>query len=147
VLRGLAGYRHAWADLPSGGTETYRTLTHVKVDLTLHLWGPLSLQADVLHEEWSRSDLGTMYDYRRGTTALSLDWAGVGGIFGTFEYDTEDARAEHYFGAGGVQWYATDWLTVRGRVGSQRGGRKCYAGVCRNYPPFDGVRLEVIFRL
>ena len=147
VLRGTAGYRHAWGDTLTGGTETYRTLVHAKVDLSLHVWGPLSLQANVLHEEWSRSDLGIMYDYRRGTTALSLDWAGIGGVFGTFEYDTEDARAEHWFGAGGLQWFALDWLTVRARAGSQRGGRKCLAGVCREFPPFDGVRLELIFRI
>jgi hypothetical protein len=149
VLRATAGYRHAWGQSPTHETEDYRTLIHAKVDLGLHLWGPLSLQAGVLHEEWSEMDpgLGTMRGYRRGTTALSLDWAGIGGIWGTFEYDTQAATEEHYFGAGGIQWFATDWLTVRGRIGSQRGGRKCLAGVCRVFPPFEGVRLELVFRL
>lgn len=141
------GYRHAWQPDPFGGTEDYRTLWHLKFDVGIHLWGPLSLSAMMLHEEWEKNDLGTMYGYRRGTTGLSLDWAGIGGIIGTFEYDTEQARFEHWFGSGGIQWFALDWLTVRGKIGSQRGGQKCLGGVCREFPPFDGARLEFIFRL
>jgi hypothetical protein len=149
VARGTVGYRHAWGDNPLGGREDYRTLIHAKVDVAIHLWGPLSMQVDVLHEEWKELDpgLGTLNPYRRGTTALSLDWAGIGGVFGTFEYDTQRSDVETYYGAGGLQWFAADWLTVRGRVGSQRGGRKCLAGTCRVFPAFDGMRLEFIFRL
>ncbi|MBI5489528.1 MAG: hypothetical protein HY905_19500 [Deltaproteobacteria bacterium] len=161
VARVVAGYRRAWDEVPDPDPgappdalirELYRTLVHVRFDLQIHVWGPLSLQAEVLDEEWSERDIDKMLDYRRGTAALSLDWAGIGGVYGTFEWDTQfegnpsDER-EHYFGAGGIQWFAADWLTVRGRVGSLRGGRKCLAGVCRTFPPFDGMRLEVIFRL
>ena len=152
VLRGTVGYRHTWDEAPvTHATEDFRTLVHVKVDLGLHLWGPLSLNLNVLHEEWTQLNPGgapgEMTPYRRGTTALSLDWAGIGGIWGTFEYDTEKADVQHWFGAGGIQWFAADWLTVRGRVGSQRGGRKCLAGMCRDFPAFEGVRLELVFRL
>jgi hypothetical protein len=31
-------------------------------------------------------------------------------------------------------------------VGTQRGGLKCIAGVCREFPSFAGARLEVIGR-
>lgn len=141
------GYRHAWQPALEEGFETYRTLWHLKFDLGLHLWGPLSLSAMVLHEEWERDDYGTWLEYRRGTTGLSLDWAGVGGVIGTFEYDTEQARWDHWFGSFGLQWFAFDWLTVRAKIGSQRGGLKCLGGVCRQFPPFDGARLEFVFRL
>jgi hypothetical protein len=148
TVRGIAGYRHAWETF-AGETQAYRTLVHLKLEAHLHLWGPLSLGASVLHEEWSQRDIEDMIDFRRGTTALSLDWAGVGGIFGTFEYDTQVDREgfDNYFYAGGIQWFALDWLTVRARGGSQRGGKKCVAGVCRDYPPMAGARLEVVFRL
>jgi hypothetical protein len=148
VVRGNAGYRHAWDRAPDDTAETYRTLVHAKIDVTLHLWGPLSLNANALHEEWSQRDLDQMLDFRRGTVAVSLDWAGIGSVFGTFEYDTQfEDTQESLFGAGGVQWNGLEWLTLRFRAGSMRGGEKCVAGVCRTFPAFDGLRLEAIFRL
>ena len=158
VARVVAGYRRSWDEVPDPDVpgavirELYRTLVHVRLDVQVHLWGPLSLQGEVLNEEWSERDIDKMLDYRRGTLALSFDWAGIGSIFGTFEWDSQfeeyamDTR-DHFFGSGGLQWYVTDWLTLRGRVGSLRGGRKCLAGTCRTFPPFDGTRFEVIFRL
>jgi hypothetical protein len=35
---------------------------------------------------------------------------------------------------------------VRAVAGSQRGGIKCVAGICREYPAFTGVRAEVVTR-
>ena len=48
--------------------------------------------------------------------------------------------------AGIIAWEATDDITVRATAGTQRGGLKCVAGVCRIYPAFAGVKTEVVGR-
>ena len=39
-----------------------------------------------------------------------------------------------------------DGWKVTATGGSQRGGLKCIAGICRWFPPFAGGRLEVVTR-
>jgi hypothetical protein len=45
-----------------------------------------------------------------------------------------------------LAWEPTDAITLRSTVGSQRGGLKCVAGVCRDFPEFSGARLEIVGR-
>jgi hypothetical protein len=46
-----------------------------------------------------------------------------------------------------VQWNITPATSHRLWVGGTRGGHKCISGVCRDFPPFTGARLEAVVRL
>lgn len=91
-------------------------------------------------------------NYLRGSTYLTLlhsEWGDV-----TFElgHDLDQNNADgqegemQMFYAATVSAEIADGWKVRGTAGSQRGGLKCIAGVCRWFPPFSGGRLEVVTR-
>ncbi len=85
-------------------------------------------------------------EYIRGSAFLGLQKSGIGSL--TFEHglDTSDTRdnIRSQFLAGILSWEAARWMKVRSTVGTQRGGLKCIAGVCRVYPSFSGYHLEII---
>ncbi len=150
VVRLSGGYRHTWQSIPDvADHDDYRVIGYAKLESTVRLMGPLSLSLGVLHEHFTQWDLGVPAEFDRGTTSLGVDWAGIGGAYAMFEYDTQNRApgVDNYFASGGLHWTQLDWLSVRARVGSQRGGRKCVSGVCREFPPFDGVRIELVVRL
>ena len=62
-----------------------------------------------------------------------------------YEYYTEAPASirPHYPSVSGSLTLIQN-LMVRWFVGGQRAGIKCVNGVCRNYPAFTGVRLEVV---
>ena len=43
-----------------------------------------------------------------------------------------------------VKMWASRNLQVQATVGTQRGGLKCVAGVCRIYPSFAGGKIDII---
>lgn len=90
----------------------------------------------------------------RGSLYAGLERSGLGGVTIEWGYDTSgDARPEllrsgdlSMFLAGIVKWEINDALALTAVGGTQRGGLKCYAGVCRIYPPFAGGRAEFVAR-
>ena len=72
-------------------------------------------------------------------------WGGL-----TFElgYDTQNQsdNIQNYFFAGILVLKYKDWLENRTTVGTQRGGIKCIAGVCRDTPAFSGVKSQLVAR-
>ena len=59
----------------------------------------------------------------------------------------------HYL-SGGLQWRSGSSETAVDRVldtvsvfvGQQRGAIRCVSGVCRQFPPFEGARVELVSR-
>jgi len=84
--------------------------------------------------------------YRRGSTYLGLQKSGLGSITVEYGMDNQDTRSQirQHFLAGIVSWDISESFKMRGTVGSQRGGLKCVAGVCRIYPSFSGYHLEIL---
>jgi hypothetical protein len=82
----------------------------------------------------------------RGSTIVGVERAGLGSLSGEWGIDTQNPLARNQFYAGILSWDISSALLIRGVVGSQRGGIKCVAGVCRDFPSFSGVRLQVIGR-
>jgi hypothetical protein len=58
-----------------------------------------------------------------------------------FEYLERLSGLSTYFNGGVLVKYTSD-SNVRLFAGQQRGGLKCVSGSCRNFPPFEGVKLE-----
>ncbi len=85
---------------------------------------------------------------QRGTLLAGIDRAGFGGLTFEFGYNNETTGPgiRTLFFAAIAKWEATNWLTIAGTGGTQRGGIKCINGVCREYPAFSGARLEIIGR-
>jgi hypothetical protein len=84
--------------------------------------------------------------FTRGSTVFGFDKSGLGSISLEWGIDTQNRSAgvRQQFFAGIFKWVINQVIRVEGVVGNQRGGIKCIAGVCRDFPEFSGYRLQVI---
>ncbi len=128
-----------------------KELTHFDFDLLHRVSGPWAIHLA------NSTELRTKHDgveegedpekVTRGSVFAGLEVAGVGSLTYEFGFDDTQASREdlrHEFHAGILNWYATKSIQVRATAGSQRGGLKCIAGVCRIFPSFAGVLVELI---
>jgi len=159
---GLRDARHAAPvvgvnlDEPSDG---FYSEGYVRYDVSLHLGGDFTLQSQGFHRHRYEPDLRAD-SWNEGENYLALRWAPhLAFIFG-YEYlgrsgCTPDPSTLvcHYFN-GAIQFKASDrddpvqqvFDTVSLFVGQQRGAIRCVSGVCRNFPPFEGAKLELTSR-
>ena len=122
--------------------DSFKDMIHAEVDWLQHLVDRLSLHLQVLHE--SRTLTGSSYE--RGSTLLGLEWARVGGLTFEFGYDTINPDVREFFYAGILTWQAQSWFELQVTGGTRRGGLRCIAGVCRNYPGFAGAQARIVSR-
>ena len=124
--------------------EQVKGMVHLDADWLHALWGRLSLHVTTWNQFWTLQDRR----FDRGQTVVGIEQAGLGGLAFELGYDTLDPSPgiRHVFYAGIASWEAHEHVLVRGIAGSQRGGIKCVAGICREYPAFTGVRAEVVTR-
>lgn len=140
-------------------SDAFYSEGYVRYDVTFRLTDELMLQSQGFHrhryEPALRAD-----SWNEGENYLALRWAPhLAFIFG-YEYlgrtgCTPDQSVElcHYFN-GAIQFKASDrddpvqqvFDTVSLFVGQQRGAIRCVSGVCRNFPPFEGAKLELTSR-
>lgn len=86
----------------------------------------------------------------QGTTVTGLQLGTRWGLALGFEYDQNPAFPDLYlngqlryeFEGLGVPWQAGPSSLVL-FAGQRQGGLRCVSGVCRVYPPFEGVRLDL----
>jgi hypothetical protein len=125
------------------GTEI-KSMIHIEGELVKSLVQNLALHLQSVNE------LRTLQErhYARGSTVLGLEWAGYGGLAFELGYDTQNPSEEvrKTFFAGILSADFSDVLRARLTAGTQRGGLKCVAGVCREFPAFSGVRSEIVLR-
>ncbi|AKT43379.1 hypothetical protein [Chondromyces crocatus] len=159
-----AGVRHTETAQPYSGFvggegDIFYSETYVRYDIVKHLTGPFSLQFQGNHRRRYRPENFVSW-WIEGENYTALQWApNLVGIFGveyTSQEGCEPGRTEgfcHYFN-GGLQWKSTNHETLAEQifdtvnlfVGQRRGGLRCVSGVCRFFPPLEGVRLELVSR-
>ena len=118
---------------------------HVELDVNQHLVGPYSLEVSGLHLSHHDAQGPNYVDWHEGQVYVSFKQAELWSAALGFEYYTEAPQSirPYYFNANAT-WHIWKNLLVRLFVGGQRAGIKCVNGVCRNFPAFDGARLEVV---
>jgi hypothetical protein len=119
-------------------------MLHGEGDWLSPIGGGHAVHLSVTHESRTLEE----NDYARGSTIAGLEKGGLGAVSVEVGYDTQDARDEvrRLFVAGIVSYEVDHALTFRATAGSQRGGLKCVAGVCRDFPEFSGARVEMVAR-
>jgi hypothetical protein len=82
--------------------------------------------------------------WNQGYAYLSLKRTSIT-VSGGLEYYTLDPTfyQPYYFNAS-ASWIASEALLVRAFVGGREAGLRCINGICRLYPGFNGINLEVI---
>ncbi len=138
-----AGYRDE-----AQTTRPVKSMVHGEVDLLKALGAGVSLHLTGNVEVRSRPQDGApTQTWVRGSSFVGAEWADVGGLTVEIGYDTEKPDDRNLFVAGIMSLTMSDLIQVRALGGTQRGGLKCANGVCREFPQFAGVRMEIVARL
>jgi hypothetical protein len=154
-------------------TTTFYREGYIRYDLSKRLTDRFSLQMQGFHrrryEPFTRKEAWT-----EGENYTGLQWSPhFAAVFG-YEYEArqgcraayKDTNGDHpqvdlchYFN-GGVTWRSNShdegsrtervlgqlFDTVSVFVGQRRGALRCVSGVCRQFPPFEGAKLEITSR-
>ncbi len=123
------------------------SVVHGKYLISQSISGPWSVELNGLHMSHRDRVVDALVPWMEGQAYLSLKRAGLFSVSLGYEYFTEapTVTRPQYLNVN-ASWTVTQALTLRAFAGGQRGGIKCVNGICRNYPAFDGVRLEVVAR-
>ncbi len=143
----------------AGPSDIFYREGYVRYDVAAHLGGDFTLQSQGFHRHRLEPQLSSD-SWNEGENYLALRWAPyLAFIFG-YEYlgrrgcqPDDSVELCHYFN-GGIQFKSADkekiveqvFDTVNLFVGQRRGAIRCVSGVCRNFPPFEGAKLELTSR-
>lgn len=121
-----------------------RSMAHADLDWLQSIVDGYALHATSNTQVWTFQG----NTYVRGSTLLGVERAGLGSVTYEFGYDTQnkDPDVRTLFHAVIAAAELGEAVLVRATLGTQRGGIKCVAGVCREFPAFAGGRAEVIVR-
>jgi hypothetical protein len=148
---------------------------YLRYDMVFHLTGPFSLQLQGFHRHrWE--PVSFTKPWNEGENYTALQWSPHLSAIVGYEYFAKEkcepprtatlsqpARQQVDFCNyvnGGIQWRAagagadkpsTKYVAqlfdaVNIFVGQRRGAIRCVSGVCRQFPPFEGARLEITSR-
>ncbi|MBC8133073.1 MAG: hypothetical protein H7X95_08845 [Deltaproteobacteria bacterium] len=142
----VGGYRHG-TRIDNGNLEL--SIFQFEGDAFLPLTSHFSMHANVKPERVIKEAFPA---YLRGTSLAELDWKAKVSVGAGLDWTTESAvlmpadRLPTFYPFGIIRVRPSDSLIVQLFVGSQKGGLKCFGGVCRQVPPFAGARLDVTVR-
>lgn len=137
-----AGYRDENDDL---GRDKL-SLWHLDFDVAWGLSPELAWTAKLNHVSETKTLFSGPFDFVRGLAIVGLAWRDVGVISLLYGYSTEvEVRPVHYPGAE-LRVLLPNGSDIRIFGGRIAGGRVCVSGSCRDVPPFEGVRADVILR-
>ncbi len=133
------------------GGALVRDLAHLELDWLQPLGGGFALHLvsiDELRRVPRLAPPGARR-YLRGSTLVALERAGWGSATYELGYDGQDAGpgVRRVFHAAILAWEPSDAWRLLVIGGTERGGLKCVAGVCREHPAFAGARVELEARL
>lgn len=144
-LHALAGWRRENATSVAFLSTNGKTF-HDQVNANLPLGGVWSLEADWKHKVFD----GDGYDYSEIRSALSLHRSPRWVLSVLYERTTDPvvvfATGRKGFFAGQLELRLAGGHSLRLFAGATKGSMKCAGGVCRLFPPFEGVRLEANLR-
>lgn len=142
-----------------GETDTFYREGYIRYDVTKHIAGDFSIQAQGNHRH-RYEPLLYGDSWNEGENYTALQWSPHFAFIFGYEYVARqgcipdpETKVCHYFN-GGVQFRANgigDWAgkifdTVSFFIGQRRGAIRCVSGVCRQFPPFEGAKLEWVTR-
>jgi hypothetical protein len=133
------------------GVDFYRE-AWIQGDFVKTLDSIWSIELNTLH----RQRYEPPENWHEGDTALALKHGSGYFFFVGHEYTTHssevkpgaflvDGGVQHFLN-GGAQVKFGEALSVRLFVGQQRGALKCVSGVCRQFPAFEGAKVEAVLR-
>ncbi len=144
-LNALAGYRKEETS-SLVFYYTHGSTLHYQFNISYPLSPRLSLEGDLKGKDFQ----GEYFDYYERRSYLSIHYS-PRWIVTLFFDQTNDPEILFFkdkknWWAGQIEIKFSHAGSVRIFCGSNKGGVKCSGGVCKFFPPFEGLRVDAIFR-
>ena len=121
-------------------TSVFYRENWVRYSLLKKIAGPWSAEMSGWHRyRYYPAERAT--PWREGENYLSAIWSPKLTVAIGYEYSTKEDSWKHFIN-GMIQWRFTPASFVRLFVGQNRPALRCISGVCRQFPSFEGARLE-----
>lgn len=133
---------------------------YIRYDIVKHITGTWSLESQGFHRRRAKRE-NFKDPWWEGENYLALQWAPRLALVFGYEYLSQEG-CRPGSPAGQLCHYASGGITLRSItsdgiwgqifntvsvfVGQRRPAIRCVSGVCRQFPPFEGARLEVVSR-
>jgi hypothetical protein len=118
---------------------------YLRNQLELPLAGDFSMSLIGRLRQRAQAEGGPGEPWFEGEEVLGVDWAEHSSIGLGAEYDSRPGVPPTYFNVELVH-RPTPASRVALFAGQRRGAQRCVGGICRLYPAFEGVRLDVSLR-
>lgn len=133
-------------------TRVFYREVYTRYDVIVGLPGDNSLQFQGWHRRRRQTLGGPDTPWLQGLTVTAFQWGPKLNLAFGFEYDQNPAFPDVYFngqvryelgGPGSILPWKAGPSSLALFVGQRQGGLRCVSGVCRVFPPFEGVRLDL----
>jgi hypothetical protein len=132
--------------LPDGSrSRLFYTEGYLRHQLELGVSADFSLTLTGRHRRRAQAEGGPGAPWSEGEEVLGIEWTERSSLGLGAEYDTRPGVPHRYFNIE-LAHRPTPATRVALFVGQRRGALRCVGGICRLYPPFEGVRLDVALR-
>jgi hypothetical protein len=139
------GWRSVLLD---GNGDMVRSDVHAEVDAARALGATWSATLHTLVEKRRKYESPILDRYfSEGTLLAGLRFGRWGGLAGGYDFTTDPTQPKRDYFNANLEWNITSSSSLRLFAGGTRGGLRCVSGVCRVFPPFEGVRLSATVRL
>lgn len=133
-----------YAGIEQPTTTFYRELYHVRYDMVTQISGPWSIQMAGFHRHRFKPEQKST-PWVEGENYLSLLYSPkLTAAFG-YEYTTIFGEHKNFFNGQILYRYTTDKI-IRVFAGQSRPALRCVSGVCRQFPAFEGAKVEAVLR-
>lgn len=121
--------------------------SHLEIDGALTLGGRWSATLHALDDERLKYESALLdRRFREGSVLVGLRRAQWGGIAAGYDYTTDSTQPRRDYWNANAEWNVTDSSSLRVLAGATRGGLRCVSGVCRTFPPFEGIKVSITLR-
>lgn len=133
-------------------THVFYREVYTRYDVVVALTGNNSIQFQGWHRRRRQTLGGPDTPWLQGITVTALQWGPKLNLAFGFEYDQNPAFPDLYFngqlrydlgGADSLLPWRAGPSSLALFAGQRQGGLRCVSGVCRVFPPFEGVRLDL----
>jgi hypothetical protein len=126
-------------------SHLFYTEGYLRHQLELPLSADFSLGLTGRHRRREQAEGGPGVPWSEGEEVLYLEWAEHTSLGLGAEYDTRPGVPHRYFNIE-LSHRPTSATRIALFAGQRRGALRCVGGICRLYPPFEGVRLDLALR-
>ena len=118
---------------------------YLRHQLELPLVGDFSFSLTGRHRRRAQAEGGPGAPWSEGEEIIGVEWAEHSSLGLGAEYDTRPGVPHRYFNIE-LAHRPTPATRIALFAGQRRGALRCVGGICRLYPPFEGVRLDLALR-